>query len=159
MENARSENKKDKGCDFGYALAANSCEGANSVDACTVTAFDAITAFAVPDPNESSQIPSVFSGSGVRRIAPPDEPPSLLRISNCLFLPTLSAVDAAILMKDAKMSTPNIGAKSKRFPPPSPASEPWKIAALIKVRTAQPVFSTRFSSRTGRPGERSKGIQ
>jgi hypothetical protein len=34
-ENAR----KDKGCDIGYALAVSSCEEANSVDACTVTAF------------------------------------------------------------------------------------------------------------------------
>jgi hypothetical protein len=39
-----------KGCDFGYALAAASCEGATGVDACTVTALGAITAFAVPDP-------------------------------------------------------------------------------------------------------------
>jgi hypothetical protein len=46
---------KGKGCDIGYALAASSCEGANSVDACTVTALDAITAFAVPNPNYSSQ--------------------------------------------------------------------------------------------------------
>jgi hypothetical protein len=46
---------KGKGCDIGYALAANSCEGANSVEACTVTALDAITAFAVPNPNFSSQ--------------------------------------------------------------------------------------------------------
>ncbi len=42
---------KEKGCDFGYALAANSCEGATSVDACTVTALDMTTAFAVPDPS------------------------------------------------------------------------------------------------------------
>jgi hypothetical protein len=42
---------KGKGCDIGYALAANSCEGANSVETCTVTALDAITAFAVPNPN------------------------------------------------------------------------------------------------------------
>ncbi len=47
--------KKGKGCDIGYALAANSCEGANSVETCTVTALDAITAFAVPNPNFSSQ--------------------------------------------------------------------------------------------------------
>jgi hypothetical protein len=47
--------EKDKGCDIGYALAINSCEEANSVDACTVTASDAITAFAVPNPNYSSQ--------------------------------------------------------------------------------------------------------
>ncbi len=47
--------EKDKGCDIGYALATSSCEEANSVDACTVTASDAITAFAVPNPNCSSQ--------------------------------------------------------------------------------------------------------
>jgi len=41
--------------DIGYALAASSCEGANSVEACTVTALDAITAFAVPNPNDPSQ--------------------------------------------------------------------------------------------------------
>jgi hypothetical protein len=39
-----SSNKK--GCDFGYALAADSCEGVTGVDACTVTALDVITAFA-----------------------------------------------------------------------------------------------------------------
>ena len=46
---------KGKGCDIGYALAASSCEGANSVEARTVTALDAITAFTVPNPNSSSQ--------------------------------------------------------------------------------------------------------
>ncbi len=47
--------RKGKGCDIGYALAISSCEGANSVETCTVTALDAITAFAVPNPNSSSQ--------------------------------------------------------------------------------------------------------
>jgi len=32
-----------------------SCEEANRVDACTITAPDVITAFAVPNPNHSSQ--------------------------------------------------------------------------------------------------------
>src|SRR4051812_11262460 len=65
-----------KGCDIGYALAANSCEGANNVDACTVTAFDAITAFAVPDPNWSLAGPVGFFGSGcaANRFAAPDHP-------------------------------------------------------------------------------------
>ena len=62
---------KLKGCDIGYALAADSCEGANSVDACTVTAFDAITAFAVPNPNWSSQTWSVFSGPDARLVTLP----------------------------------------------------------------------------------------
>ena len=30
--------ENSKGCDIGYALAANSCEGVNNVEACTVTA-------------------------------------------------------------------------------------------------------------------------
>jgi hypothetical protein len=42
--------KNVKGCDIGYALAANSCEGASGMDACTVTAFDVITAFAISNP-------------------------------------------------------------------------------------------------------------
>jgi hypothetical protein len=46
---------KGKGCDIGYARAASSCEGAFGVDARTVTALDAITAFAVPNPNYPSQ--------------------------------------------------------------------------------------------------------
>jgi hypothetical protein len=54
--------KKLKGCDIGYALAIGSCEGVNSVDACTVTALDVITAFAVPNPSCTSQCPLVFSG-------------------------------------------------------------------------------------------------
>jgi hypothetical protein len=44
-----------KGCGIGYALAADSYEGASSVDTCTVAALDAITAFAVPNPNSPSQ--------------------------------------------------------------------------------------------------------
>jgi len=40
---------KKKGCDFGYALADNSCERVPGVDACTVAALDVITAFTVPD--------------------------------------------------------------------------------------------------------------
>ena len=54
--------RKGKGCDFGYALAARSCEGACGVDARTVTALDATTAFAVPDPGGFLAKPSVFSG-------------------------------------------------------------------------------------------------
>ena len=54
-----------KGCDIGYALAMNSCEGVDDVEACTVTALDAITAFAVSDPNGLLAEPSVFSGLSV----------------------------------------------------------------------------------------------
>jgi hypothetical protein len=46
---------KGEGCDIRYALAVSSCEGAFDVEACTVTALDAITVFAVPNPNYPSQ--------------------------------------------------------------------------------------------------------
>jgi hypothetical protein len=60
---------KGKGCDLGYALAASSCEEADSVEACTVTAPDAITAFAVPNPDSSSQSQPVFSGLVAPQVA------------------------------------------------------------------------------------------
>jgi hypothetical protein len=63
------------------------------VDACTVTALDAITAFAVSNPNCSSQSQSVFSGLTARPVALSSGSLSLLQISNVLFSPTLSAVD------------------------------------------------------------------
>ncbi len=68
--------KNSKGCDIGYAPTINSCEGANSPDACTVTAFDAITAFAVPDPNRFLAEPVGFFGSwcASNRFAAPDHP-------------------------------------------------------------------------------------
>lgn len=49
-----------KGHDIGYALAARSCEGANSVEACTVTALDAITAFAVQTPTPPRRVSRFF---------------------------------------------------------------------------------------------------
>ena len=87
--------KNRKGRDIGYALAASSCEGANSVDACTVTTPDVITAFAVPNPNCSSQNQSVFSGLDAHRVASACESLGLLRIGNVLISPTLSTVDEA----------------------------------------------------------------
>ena len=91
---ARSDQGKNrKGCDIGYALATSSCEEANSVDACTVTALDAITAFAVPNPNCSSQSQSVFSGLVALRVTSFSRSLSLLRTGKILFKPTLSAVD------------------------------------------------------------------
>jgi hypothetical protein len=60
-----------KGCDIGYVPAICSCEGAYSVDPCTVAALDAIAAFAVPNPSSSSQSQPVFSGL-VARSGRPD---------------------------------------------------------------------------------------
>jgi hypothetical protein len=85
--------ENSKGCDIGYALAASSCEGANSVDACTVTALDAITAFAVPNPSCSSQNQLVFSGLVALQVALLSRSPSLLRAGKVLIKPTLSTVD------------------------------------------------------------------
>ena len=92
----RSEENR-KGRDIGYALATSSCEEANSVDACTVTALDVITAFAVPNPNCPSQDRSVFSGLVALRVTPVSRSPSLLRTGKILFKPTLSAVDVCQL--------------------------------------------------------------
>src|SRR5258707_3151172 len=55
--------------------------------------FDAISAFAVPNPNWSSQNQSVFSGLVASPVTLPSGSLSLLRISNDLFSLTLSAVD------------------------------------------------------------------
>ena len=38
LQEGKTAGKNRKGRDIGYALAANSCEGANSMEACTVTA-------------------------------------------------------------------------------------------------------------------------
>jgi hypothetical protein len=86
--------RNEKGCDIGYAPVASSCEEANNVDTCTVTALDVITAFAVPNLNCSSQSQSIFSGLAATRVASFRLSPSLLRTGNDLFLPTLSTVDA-----------------------------------------------------------------
>jgi hypothetical protein len=61
------------GCDTGYAPTANSCEGANSVDAGTVAALDAITSFAVldspsPRPFQSPQASSASTWRNCARI-------------------------------------------------------------------------------------------
>lgn len=50
-----TEGENGKGCDIGYALVECSCEEAHNVETCTVAALDVITAFAVPNPNGSSQ--------------------------------------------------------------------------------------------------------
>jgi len=83
---ARSSCRKNgKGCDIGYAPAISSCEGAISVDARTVAALDAITAFADPNPNCSSQNQSVFSGLVARQVALLSRSLSLLRSCKVYF--------------------------------------------------------------------------
>lgn len=52
--------------------------------------FDAITAFAVPNPDSSSQKRSVFSGSGARRVAPAADHPAYFGLAKVNSL-TLSS--------------------------------------------------------------------
>jgi hypothetical protein len=80
------------------------------VDACTVTTPDAITAFAVPNPNCSSQSQSVFSGLAAYRVAPAGGSLGLLRIGNDLFSPTLLTVDG----NQPKQSLPGCQRNSRR---------------------------------------------
>jgi hypothetical protein len=62
------------------------------MDACTVTALGAITAFTVPNPNGHLATPSVFSGPAVLRVAPLDSitQPTL---ASYFSLPAFSAID------------------------------------------------------------------
>jgi hypothetical protein len=69
---------KERSCSIGYALAVNLCERVGSVDACTTTAPNAITAFAVPSPGCFSQ-QSVFSGLVAQRVTSPSESLGLFR--------------------------------------------------------------------------------
>lgn len=70
--------QKISSCGIGYALAVKLCERVGSVDACTTTAPDAITAFAVPSPGCFSQ-QVVFSGLVAQRVTSPSESLGLLR--------------------------------------------------------------------------------
>jgi hypothetical protein len=85
MDQMISAPESGKGCHLGYASAICSCEEANSVDTCTVAALDVITAFAVPNPNCSSQNQSVFSGLVARQVALPSRSLSLLRSDKVYF--------------------------------------------------------------------------
>jgi hypothetical protein len=69
IQRRKSSPTNGKGRDIGYALAANSCEGVNSVESCTITALDAITAFAVPNPSYILAEQPVFSGRVVLQVA------------------------------------------------------------------------------------------
>ena len=65
------------------------------MEACTVTAPDAITAFAVPNPNHSSQSLSVFSGLVAQQVARPGLITQSTSDWLILFEPILSIVDGA----------------------------------------------------------------
>jgi len=71
---------KRKSCGAGYALAIGSCERVDNVDTYAAAAPDVITAFAVPNPDSSSQSQPVFSGLVARQVASPSGSPGLLQI-------------------------------------------------------------------------------
>ena len=75
---------KEKGRDLGYALAASSCEGANSVESCTITALDVITAFAAPDPSYSSQSSRLFRVGSFAGLPRPTDHPVYFGLSSVI---------------------------------------------------------------------------
>ena len=83
------------------------------MDACTVAALDVITAFAVPNPNCSSQSQSDFSGLVALQVAPASRSLSLLRTGKILFKPTLSAVDGSQVKRSLHQCQCNFRSKNK----------------------------------------------
>ena len=74
----------------------------NSADACTVAALDAITAFAVPNPNcpsQSRRFFQVWQPSELPRL--PDHP-AYFGLAKVYFGPTLSAVDRSESKREVK---------------------------------------------------------
>jgi len=77
--------KNWKGRDIGYALAANSCEGVNRVDACTVTAPWCDHCFRSPKPQLILAEPSVLCGLVAQQVTSSGWSPSLLRVGKFYF--------------------------------------------------------------------------
>jgi len=106
-----AENRK--GRDIGYALATRSCEGANSVEACTVTAPDAITAFAVPNPNCSSQSRRFFQVWSLAKLPLQADYPAYFGLANFYLSQPFQPSTEATLTSTRKMSMPLFGAAEK----------------------------------------------
>ncbi len=101
--------------DIGYALSACSCEGAGSVDACTVPACHVIIAFAISGPGLLLAELAGFFGSERPANRFTGRSPSLLRISRCLFQLPFQLSTRVILNQDKEMSTPKTCANNKIF--------------------------------------------
>ena len=86
-----SGGKNGKGCDFGYALAARSCEGACGVDACTVTALERSLLSQFQTPADISQRSRFFRVWRLFRLPGSNRSPGVLRA--VLAAPPFSAVD------------------------------------------------------------------
>src|SRR5215470_17481032 len=86
----RAENRK--GCDFGYALAASSCEGVLGVEACTVTALERSPLSQLQTPADISQRSRFFRVWRSFRSPGSNRSPGVLR-NGYEKLPPFSAVD------------------------------------------------------------------
>jgi hypothetical protein len=82
MKGGSERRPKGKGRDIGYALATSSCEGANSVESCTITALDVITAFAVLTPAESSQTSRFFRVRSLTELPRQTDHPAYFGLTN-----------------------------------------------------------------------------
>src|ERR1700746_2218168 len=88
----------------------------NNVDACTVAALDAITAFAVPNPNcpsQSRRFFQVWSRSELPRLA---DHPAYFGLGKVLFGPTLSAVDVSESKRHVKKCQCRISVQRVEIP-------------------------------------------
>ena len=135
-----------KGCDFGYALADNSCEGALGVDACTVTAPDAATAFAVPDPSRHLAVRLVFSGLSV--LPSHLVEPATQRTSGQLRLrcQPFSAVDEGNPNIEMRLVNAQGWCKPRKFSNRIPSAQlTEKSACRLSSRQNISAFVTRFS--------------
>jgi len=101
------------------------------VDTCTVTAPDAITAFAVPSPGIFSQSPPVFSGLVAQRLTPLSGSPSLLRIGHIVYANPFSRRRKLRYSRYQMESTPVFGAT---------VEEIVEIAAEITKTEDEPSF-------------------
>ena len=89
---AENAARNGKGCDFGYALAANSCEGALGVEACTVTALEQSPLSRFRTPADTSQCSRFFRVWRLFRSPGSNRSPGILQ-SGYAKLPSFSAID------------------------------------------------------------------
>ncbi len=139
------------------------------MDACTVTALGAITAFAVPNPGGHLATPSVFSGLAVRRVASPEPITQLtsgrLRYVASPFLPSTRV----ILIQQLQLSTPKVGATADYFHVGIISLKPNKINNLFSslgvIRSQFTCFSqnyrleTAFTEEPQMPLDESAGLK
>ena len=92
-----------KGCDFGYALADDSCEGVSSVEACTVTALERSPLSRFQTPADTSQCSRFFRVWRSRRSPGRTDHPAYFGTAtfSCRpFLPSMKAYDVGYAPSD-----------------------------------------------------------